>query len=86
VNCTLYVVIHRPSVETETLRLARERFVRWRPGEAEVTDLCLEGEHPDTALVVTFTHVDRPDCVFGFRMRLLDTSVWEDRIDHPSRR
>lgn len=74
----------RPTTETETLRLARERFAHWRDGEAEVIDVRLDGEHPDTALVLTFKHRDRPGCVFGFRMQLSLTSAREDGvIDHP---
>lgn len=57
----------RPPHENEALRLARIEFSRWRPDEAEVTEIRLEGEHPDTLLVVIFTHRDRPGCVFGFR-------------------
>jgi hypothetical protein len=60
----------RPPHEYEALRLARERFLGWRPGEAEVTDIRLDGKHPETLLVVVFTHRARPGCVFGFRFPL----------------
>ncbi|HYJ68722.1 MAG TPA: hypothetical protein VEX15_13810 [Nocardioidaceae bacterium] len=74
----------RPHLEEETLRIAREWLAGWRPGEAEVSDVRLEGEHPDTDLIVLFTDKSRPGCQFGFRMPLSATSLYEDgSIDDP---
>jgi hypothetical protein len=71
----------RPPHEGEALRLARAEFSGWRPGEVEVTDIRLDGEHPDTLLVIIFTHWDRPGCEFGLRFPMELGAVDDHSID-----
>jgi hypothetical protein len=66
------VASERSRQEIEALRRAREYLATWRTDDVSDVDVQLEGERPNTLLVVTFTHRDRPGCRFGARFHVLD--------------